>query len=395
LVSSKISLSPHSSPLTFHSFILFMYTDLEGYYLDGRTAIRHRARVRLTPQELQIVLENGYTTSWPLKEIRQPKNFYGDEQIRLERGGDIAEVLLVPGYLFLKKLKNISPEGKRRFHAPARRKKLAMAVLLSALGAMGVLAGLYLWGIPALASFLAPHIPVAWEESLGQSVVSTYAPAEKRCLDSARAQKVEKIVARLASTVPEAPYSFRVIVVNHPSVNAFAVPGGTMVVFQGLLEKTRTPEELAGVLAHEMQHILRRHATRALLQQVSMKVLLAAAVGDAKGLSYGLEGAQALGMLRYSRQSEEEADQEGIRMLIAAGINPRGLPAFLETIQGDGEKSLKLPAYLSTHPDLEVRIQRLKNLTVGAAASYPPLLPNYDWKDIYGFCPAKPKPNSR
>lgn len=372
-----------------------MHTDLEGYYLDGRTAIRHRVGVRLTPVELQIVLENGDTLSWPLKEVRQPKNFYGDEQIRLERGGDTPEVLLVPGSLFLRKLKNISPDGKRRFHAPVRRKKWAVAVLFSALGGIGVLAGLYLWGIPTLAAFIAPHIPVSWEEHLGQSVVDTLAPAEKRCLDSARGQRVEEILARLASTVPEAPYSFRVIVVNHPSVNAFAAPGGTMVVFQGLLEKTRTPEELAGVLAHEMQHILRRHATRALLQQVSMKVLLAAAVGDAKGLSYGLEGAQALGMLRYNRRSEEEADREGIRMLIASGIDPKGLITFFETIQKNGEKSLKLPAYLSTHPDLKDRIRRLNTLVAGALVSSPRLLPDYDWKDIYGFCPAKPKPNSR
>jgi Zn-dependent protease with chaperone function len=372
-----------------------MHTDLEGYYLDGRTAIRHRVGVRLTPIELQIMLENGDTISWPLKEIRQPKNFFGDEQIRLERGGDTPEVLLVPGSLFLRKWRDISPDGKRRFHAPARRKKWAVAVLLSAVGAIGVLAGLYLWGIPTLASFIAPHIPVSWEEHLGQSVVNSLAPAEKRCLDSARGQRVEEILARLASTVPEAPYSFRVIVVNHPSINAFAAPAGTMVVFQGLLEKTRTPEELAGVLAHEIQHILRRHATRALLQQVSMKVLLAAAVGDAKGLSYGLEGAQALGMLRYNRQSEEEADREGIRMLIAAGIDPRGLPAFFQTIQKDGEKSLQLPSYLSTHPDLKDRIQRLNTLVAGAPASSPRLLPDYDWKDIYGFCPAKPKPNSR
>jgi Zn-dependent protease with chaperone function len=371
-----------------------MHSDLEGYYLDGRTAIRHRVAVRLTPFELQIVLEKGKTLSWPWKEIRQPKNFYGGDQIRLERGGDTPEVLLVPGSLLVKKWKYISPDGKGRFHAPARRKKWVLAVLFSALGAAGVLTGLYLWGIPTLASFIAPRIPVSWEEHLGQSVVNSLAPPEKQCQDSARQGRVEEILARLASTVPQAPYSFRVIVVNHPSVNAFAAPGGTIVVFQGLLEKTRTPEELAGVLAHEMQHILRRHATRALLQQVSMKVLLAAAVGDAKGLSYGLEGVQALGMLRYSRQIEEEADQEGIRMLIASGIDPRGLLAFFETIQKDDEKSMKLPAYLSTHPDPEVRIQRLKTLAAGAATSSPPLLPNYDWKDIHGFCPAKAKPKS-
>jgi Zn-dependent protease with chaperone function len=393
-VRGKEYFSPHSSPLTVHLF-LFMHTDLEGYYLDGRTAIRHRVAVRLTPLELQIVLENGNTLSWPWKEIRQPKNFYGDERIRLERGGDTPEVLLVPGSLLLKKWKDISPDGKGRFHAPARRKKWALAVLFSALGAAGVLTGLYLWGIPTLASFIAPHIPVSWEEHLGQSVVNSLAPPAKQCPDSARQRRVEEIVARLASAVPRAPYTFRVIVVSHPSVNAFAAPGGTMVVFQGLLEKTHSAEELAGVLAHEMQHILRRHATRALLQQVSMKVLLAAAVGDAKGLSYGLEGVQTLGLLRYNRQSEEEADREAIRMLTASGIDPRGLLVFFQTIQKESEKSPKLPSYLSTHPDPEERIQRLSALVAGAPVSSPRLLPDYDWKDIYGFCPARPKPNPR
>jgi predicted Zn-dependent protease len=179
-------------------------------------------------------------------------------------------------------------------------------------------------------------------------------------------------------------------VVNDPAVNALAVPGGTIIVFRGLLDKTRSPEELAGVLAHEVQHILQRHATRALLQQLSMKVLLAAAVGDAKGLSYGLEGARILGMLRYSRQYEDEADAEAIRLLVACGIDPRGLAAFFEAIQADREASLKIPAYLSTHPDMEGRIQRLRTLAAEAPAPRTRLLPGYDWRDMHNICPAGP-----
>jgi Zn-dependent protease with chaperone function len=367
-----------------------MHADLEGHYLDGRTAERHLVRVRLTRAGLHILLENGDVLSWPLEEIRQPGNYFGDAQIRLERGGDTPEVLLVHGGLFLKTANAVWPASKKRFRAPGRRRKWARAVLLSAAGAVAVLCGLYFWGIPALASFLAPHIPVAWEEQLGQSVVRQLAPPERQCRDIARAGKVEEILATLASSVSQAPYSFRVIVVNDPSVNALAVPGGTIVVFQGLLDKTGSAEELAGVLAHEMQHILRRHTTRAILQQVSMKVLLAAAVGDAKGLSYGLEGAQVLGMLRYSRQYEEEADAEGIRMLIASGIDPRGLFSLFETIQKDGKKSLKIPAYLSTHPDMEGRIQMLKALAAGAPAPRTRLLPGYEWKNMHDFCTAKP-----
>ncbi len=199
----------------------------------------------------------------------------------------------------------------------------------------------------------------------------------------------------LSASAPPSPYSFRVMVVNHPVVNAFAAPGGTIVIFQGLLERTRTPEELAGVLAHEMQHILRRHATRALLQQLSIKLILAAATGDATGLAYGLEGASALGMLRYNRQNEEEADREAVRMLMTSGIDPQGLITFFETIQRENEKSLKLPSYLSTHPELKDRLSRLKALTAGRRTPPNRLFPGYDWRDMGGFCAAKAGDESR
>ena len=364
--------------------------EFQAYYLDGRTAVRRRAKVCLTRTGLRIVLEKGESLFWPFEAIRQSKSFYGKEQIRLERGGDTPEILQVPGSIFMRKLKEVSPEWRGQFRAPTRRKKLAAMVLASIAGAVGVTAGLYFWGIPTVASFLTPHIPVAWEEQLGQSVVETLAPAEKRCLNPARAQKLERILKMLISSASPSPYSFRVMVVNFPAVNAFAAPGGTIVIFHGLLERTRTAEELAGVLAHEMQHILRRHATRALLQQLSMKLILAAATGDATGLAYGLEGASALGMLKYNRENEEEADREAVRMLIAAGIDPRGLPAFFETLQREDQKSLKLPAYFSTHPELKERILRLKALTAGRWTAPARLFPDYDWKDMGGFCPAKP-----
>ena len=369
-----------------------MSSDLEGSYMDGRTAERHRASVRLTPMGLQITLENKNTFFWPMEEIRQSKNFYGEEQVRLEKGGDTPEVLLLPSSLFLKKIKGIPPKKKKRFRPPSSRKSWVWVVILSAAGVVGVTASLYLWGIPAMTSWITPYIPVSWEERLGQSVVDTVAPVEKRCRDSTQSNKFQEILSALGSSVPHSPYKFRVTVVNSPAVNALAAPGGNMVIFRGLLEKTTTPEELAGVLAHEMQHILQRHATRALLQQVSMRILLAAAVGDARGLSYGLEGAQTLGMLRYSRQKEEEADREAVKMLIASRIDPRGLLTFFETVQKESKKSLKLPSYLSTHPDLEERIQRLKTLTANTPIPTIGLLPGYAWRDLYNICPAQQDP---
>ncbi|NWF55835.1 MAG: M48 family metallopeptidase [Syntrophaceae bacterium] len=366
-----------------------MAGEIEGTYMDGRTAERHRAVVVLTPQGLQITLENRKSLYWPLEEVRQSKNFYGERQVRLERGQNTPEVLLVPASLFLLRMKEVSPQKKKGFRPPPRSRRWVWAVIFSAAGAIGVTVFLYLWGIPALADSIAPHIPVSWEERLGQSVVDALAPIENRCTNGTGSEKIQEILDVLKSSVPHSPYRFRAIVVNGPAVNALAAPGGTVLIFRGLLEKTNTPEELAGVLAHEMHHILQRHATRALLQQVSMKILLAAAVGDARGLSFGLEGAQALGTLRYSRQKEGEADRGAIQMLIASGIDPRGLWSFFETVKKDSAKSLKLPSYLSTHPDLEERIERLKALTAKAPIPKRRLLPGYNWKNLHQICQAQ------
>lgn len=100
-----------------------MNAELEGYYLDGQTARRQRVRVGLTPMALQIITEDGDPLYWPWEEVRQSGNFYGDNQIRLERGRNTPEVLLIPGPLFLEKLKEVTPERRSNFRIPTRRKK--------------------------------------------------------------------------------------------------------------------------------------------------------------------------------------------------------------------------------------------------------------------------------
>lgn len=177
------------------------------------------------------------------------------------------------------------------------------------------------------------------------------------------------------------------IVVNDPIVNALAAPGGYILVFRGLLERTRSPEELAGVLAHEFQHILKRHATRALLQNVSSGLLVAALMGDASGvMAFGLESAQTLGTLRYSRQNEEEADTEGMRLLIQAGIDPAGMIAFFEVLQRGDRRGPTISQYLSTHPQTQERLERLRSLAAQSQVKPVELLPDYDWRDIRNIC---------
>jgi len=362
-----------------------------GYYLDGQTAERRTATITLTEKGLKVATDQEKEFFWPYREICQTQGFYPGEQIRLERGGPNPEILLVSEVEFLTALHRLAPDQAPRFHLPARRTRWVRLAFLAALFTIGFSLVLYFWGIPVLASVLTPHVPLSWEERLGEAIVDRWVPQETRCTSKRQLEIINDLVRKLTAPLPNAPYRFRVIVVDQPLVNAFAVPGGTTIIFRGLLQRTQTAEELAAVLAHELQHNLRRHATKSILRYASMGLLVSVLTGDGSGVTaFGLESARMLGVMHYSRQNEEEADREGMRMLIDAGINPAGMIAFFEKINKEG---MEMPAslkYLSTHPLTGERIERLKNLARGAEGPFDSLLPEYNWQEIAQVCPSSP-----
>jgi predicted Zn-dependent protease len=195
-------------------------------------------------------------------------------------------------------------------------------------------------------------------------------------------------VARLLEPQPRSAYKFRVIVVDDDAtVNAYAVPGGQVVLLRGLVERARTPEELAGVLAHELQHVLHRHATRLLLQHASTGLLLVAVSGDLTGaMAYGIESARVLGTLSYSRYLESEADADGLRMLLASDINPQGMIAFFESMRAAEHGAGSATRYLTSHPLAADRVDALKQLAAARTGGFRPLLPGRDWADVRRVC---------
>ncbi len=364
-----------------------MRSDWQGVYLDGRSPIRRPATIRIMQSGLEIALEDGPTLWWPYAEIQQTQGSYAGEQVRLERGQPLPEALVLNDHAFLTALHERGPEAAGRFHNPAQRSLRLQLTIYAAVGIILGAAALYFWGIPAMATAVTPHVPIAWEEQLGRGIVDQLAPSPLRCDDPERTAIIDEIADRLLATAPDQPYRLRVIVVDNPMVNAFAIPGGTIVVFRGLLENTERAEELAGVLAHEFQHILRRHTTQQLLQQTSTGLLIAAMTGDVTGAAaYGLKSAEMIGRLRYSRLHEAEADLEGMKMLMAAQIDPQGMVAFFETLE---DKSPEIPdffKYLITHPKTDTRIQALAAYAKAHPSTVIPLRPDYDWKRMHAIC---------
>jgi beta-barrel assembly-enhancing protease len=364
-----------------------------AHYLDGHTAIRHAATVRLMAEGMEVTTSAGWKRIWPYREVRQTQGFYEGEDVRLEYGGELAEAIVVTDPAFLASLREAAPDA-RRFHDPAVRSRRGRLTALAGVAVLGLTAALYFWGVPLLAALAAPRVPVSWEETLGQAVTDQLAPANLVCADPRGQRALDAIVARLAAAAPPSPYTFRARVVNVPDVNALAAPGGHILVFRGLVERARTPEELAGVLAHEMEHVLHRHTTRAVIQHASTGLLLAALTGDVTGpLAYGLESARVLGQLQYSRHAETEADRDGMKLLLAARVAPDGMIGFFEDLSR-GEHERRVLRYLSSHPSTSDRITALRGLAAGTPGPFTPLLSEEQWRDLKAICDttAAPKP---
>ena len=366
-------------------------TDWPGTYFGGHAPQPQRASIHLMPTGLQIRTDDGKNLWWPYEDIRQTQGFYAGQQVRLERGEQLPEALVVSDTAFLAAVHRVAPERAKHFHDPARREIRLALTVLAALAVIAISAALYMWAIPALATVVASRVPVTWEERLGEGIIQKLAPPYKQCTEPKRMQAINQIVAALAATLPDHGYTFQVLVVSDPTVNALAAPGGYIVLFKGLLDRSDSAEELAGVLAHEMQHVIQRHGTRALLQRASIGILLAAVTGDvSSAATFGVGVASTLGTLSYSRRAEEEADTEAMRMLLASRVDPSGMILFFEKLQRKHGNSPEAFKYLSSHPAAEDRITNLQALSRASHDEPRKLLPDFEWRDMDEICLVRP-----
>lgn len=179
--------------------------------------------------------------------------------------------------------------------------------------------------------------------------------------DRATENLVERIGARLVAAVPprfrQPAFRYSFDVVNQREINAFALPGGPMFLNRGMLQAARTDDEVAGVMAHELSHVVLRHGT--LQAAKAQKFQLGAIAGQVLGSIVGGRTGQVIAQgsqfglgtyfLKYSREYEREADLLGAQIMARAGYDPRQMANMFRTIQRQGGGSG--PEWLSDHPD--------------------------------------------
>lgn len=219
---------------------------------------------------------------------------------------------------------------------------------------IGILAGIYFWFMPWLGERVAMNFSKSYEIQLGDGMYNATISAYK--VDSAKTRVINEFYKELHYPVD---YPVSVTVVSSTEVNAFAIPGGHIVVHDAILEGMKTPEELAALLGHEASHIAKRHSLRSLFRSLARQMMIMLIVGNDSGiLSYLANNADALKGLQYSRALETEADNNGMRMMAENHIDVGGMDRLMQMLQKEsvGEEP---SAFMSTHPVFKDRIENI------------------------------------
>lgn len=218
-----------------------------------------------------------------------------------------------------------------------------------------------------LVKIIAAKIPPAWETKLGETIFRQIVLGKNIVSDPSVQVDLKKITDALSDGLETKKYNLQFTIVDDPTVNAFSLPGGPIIINSGLIFKAASPEEIAGVLAHEIAHTYGQHGLQMLLGSVGLYLLVDAFVGDVSGLIAVLaENGSYLLTQKFSRDHETEADINGWATLAKANLDPRGMIDFFKKLEAESkqdgiagqlEKSLD---FLGTHPQTSERLANLQ-----------------------------------
>ncbi len=279
--------------------------------------------------------------------------------------GDVhtADCLLYSGDLFSgRRFANAADPaamGESRMWRPAvdppRRLFLKSAI------AGGIGAASLAMGRPSRADFLMPT--VADQKKAGQQAAEQVMQKYREVTDE-RAGHFERIGARLVAALPRSDrnnWDYRFHVLDSKDINAFALPGGPMFMFTGLMDRVHSDDELAAVTGHEMTHVRKQHWAKAAAKQQERSIGLGLLLGLTKagrGWQLGAGAVNTFFSLKYSRGEEDEADAGGLQNMVDAGYNPQGMLDLFHTLQTSSNGKGRLPAFLSDHPMTSDRIRK-------------------------------------
>lgn len=215
----------------------------------------------------------------------------------------------------------------------------------------------YFFLLPFVADHIAQRFPKDLEISWGDEMYTSILGNSK--IDSSKTETINRFYEQLHI---KSDYPIHITVVNDSIVNAFAVPGGGIVVYDGILKEMKEPEALAALLAHEYSHVELKHATRNIFRNLAGYMFISILFSDVNGIAaIVIQNAENLRTLKYTRSLEQEADANGLEILKRNKLSSKGMVQLFEQLKK--EEQFTLNEWLSTHPELDSRIDYAKTFS--------------------------------
>ena len=354
-------------------------------YFDGDNAVARAATLQFSSdyRDLRITVEGQPPLIWPASDIRLVPDQAGRDKFVLRLKTDPVARLIVTDRSILASLPN-----KNRPAPPKGRGRL-MGWALAAVASVALIVGVL---VPKMADQLAAYIPPEGERALGQTTLDQirdalddtgFAPVpfcENQLGLAALDRMQQKLTLGLS---PDADLS--VFVLDHDMVNAFALPGGFVVLFRGLIDAAEGPDEVAAVLAHEIGHVMSRDPTRHALRSAGSIGVLGLLFGDFAGGAVVLFLTERLIDARYSQGVEKAADEFAYGRLGAADVSPAALGDMFERLRAKYGESEGIVAHFLSHPALSDRIAAAR-AAAPDGQTFAPILSATDWMALQAVC---------
>ena len=231
----------------------------------------------------------------------------------------------------------------------AQKRSQALTLVLTLLLLLGGIGALLFVKDP-LIDKATQAIPIEWEVKLGQTLFESYLSGKKTIKDQALKDELNQMLAPLLDQVPARTGEFKVELIEESVPNAFALPGGHIVIHSGLILLMDKPEQVLGVLAHEIGHVNRRHHLRHIVNTLGLYTLLSITIGDLSAIGGVLasQGSELMS-LKNSRDHEREADDYGWTILTQAHLNPKGLIEAFEHLNHHSKtQQAQIPQFFKT-----------------------------------------------
>jgi Zn-dependent protease with chaperone function len=274
-------------------------------------------------------------------------------------------------------------------------KQVRIGVIATAALATVILA--YLYGVPLLAARLVNFVPPQWEEQMGDTVAdqmeaSLTESGDFAICDADPNSVPNRAIARFGAAAlgTGSPFTLDIKVVRTDIANAFALPGGRVYFFSALLDLAESPDEFAGVLSHEIGHVVHRHAMEGLISSAGTGALVGFILGDMTGISIAAGLGSTLIDTHFSREAESQADAYAAEVAGRMDFQPAALADLLNRIAEDDDLSKAL-ALFSTHPLTEDRRLHMQALTHENPAGLQSPFTPAEWTAIKNMCGGPPK----